>query len=178
MLDSVWIDDAYIYRAFPLPERMSRDSLLSLVQLEQYTSIQDLLGTCLYEDLTTKVEAQTLSAEEEELFKLVKYALALYTSKAAISILRTETSRTKNEERQQDQYVLDTIHSTVESKIAYVNKRVTNYITSVTAIHDIATADGCTDDLFEEDDNYQGGSVFYPNTPSSGDCEDGVTYNL
>ena len=161
MLDSVWIDDAYIYRVFPMPERMSRDSLLSLVQLEQYTSIQDLLGTCLYEDLTTKVEAQTLSAEEEELFKLVKYALALYTSKAAVSILRTETSRTKNEERQQDQYVLDTIHSTVQSKIAYVNKRVTNYIAGIEAIHNIATADGCTDDLFKEEDSYQG-SVFYP----------------
>lgn len=179
MLDSVWIDDTYIYRSFPLPEKMSRDSLLSLVQLEQFTSIQDLLGTCLYEDLTEKVDSQTLSESEQELFKLVKYALALYTSKAAISILRTETARTKNEENKQDQYVLDTIHSTVESKINYVNARVTNFITANTAIHDIATADGCTDDEFDEDSAYSGSSVFYPNSGASTDsCDGDVTYNL
>ena len=35
---------------------------------------------------------------EQGLFKLVKYTLAMYSAKAAISILRTETARTKNEE--------------------------------------------------------------------------------
>jgi hypothetical protein len=173
MVNVIFIDDNYLYQNFPLPKRMDRGALLSLIQLEQFTSIQDLLGTCLYEDLETKVEAQTLDATEEGLFKLVKYSLAMYSSKAAISILRTETARTKNEEGKQDQYILDTISSTIDSKLGYINKRITNYILDNAAIKAIATADGCANDTFDEQDNYQG-SVFYPKDGiTDTTCEDG-----
>ena len=179
MVNIIFIDDNYLYQNFPLPKRMDRGALLSLIQLEQFTSIQDLLGTCLYEDLESKVEAETLDATEEGLFKLVKYSLAMYSAKAAINILRTEAARTKNEEGKQDQYILDTISSTIESKLGYINKRITNYILDNEAIKNIAVADGCDNDLFDEQDTYQG-SVFYPKdgiTDTS--CEDGgVTYNL
>lgn len=177
MVDVIFIDDNYLYQNFPLPKRMDRGALLALIQLEQYTSIQDLLGTCLYEDLEAKVLAQTLSATEESLFKLVKYTLAMYSAKAAISILRTETARTKNEEGKQDQYILDTISDTVDSKLTYINKRITNFILDNDAIKNIATADGCDNDLFNEEDTYQG-SVFYPKDGiTDTTCEDGgVTY--
>jgi hypothetical protein len=177
MVDIIFIDDNYLYQNFPLPKRMDRGALLALIQLEQYTSIQDLLGTCLYEDIEAKVVAQSLSATEEGLFKLVKYSLAMFSAKAAISILRTETARTKNEEGKQDQYILDTISSTIESKIGYINKRITNYILDDAAIKAIATADGCDNDLFDEQDTYQG-SVFYPKDGITDTfCEDGgVTY--
>jgi hypothetical protein len=179
MVDVIFIDDNYLYQNFPLPKRMDRSALLSIIQLEQFTSIQDLLGTCLYEDLEAKVLAETLSATEESLFKLVKYTLAMYSAKAAISILRTETARTKNEEGKQDQYILDTISSTVDSKLSYINKRITNFILDNDAIKAIATADGCDNDLFNEDDTYQG-SVFYPKDGiTDTTCEDGgVTYDL
>jgi hypothetical protein len=179
MVDVIFIDDNYLYQNFPLPKRMDRGALLALIQLEQYTSIQDLLGTCLYEDLEAKVLTETLDATEESLFKLVKYTLAMYSAKAAISILRTETARTKNEEGKQDQYILDTISSTVDSKLAYINKRITNFILDNDAIKDIATADGCDNDLFNEEDTYQG-SVFFPKDGITDQtCEDGgVTYNL
>jgi hypothetical protein len=158
---------------------MDRGALLALIQLEQFTSIQDLLGTCLYEDLEAKVLAETLDVAEQGLFKLVKYTLAMYSAKAAISILRTETARTKNEEGKQDQYILDTISSTVDSKLSYINKRITNYILDNASIKAIATADGCDNDLFNEEDNYQG-SVFYPQDGITNQtCEDGgVSYNL
>lgn len=173
MVDIIFIDDNYLYQNFPLPKRMDRGSLLALIQLEQFTSIQDLLGSCLYEDLETKVDAQTLNTAEQGLFKLVKYSLAMYSAKAAISILRTETARTKNEEKKQDQYILDTISSTIDSKLSYINKRITNYILDNAAIKAIATADGCDNDLFDEQDNYQG-SVFYPKDGITDSfCEDG-----
>ena len=99
MVDVIFIDDNYLYQNFPLPKRLDRGALLALIQLEQYTSIQDLLGSCLYENIEAKVVSQTLSTSEEKLFKLVKYALAMYSAKAAISVLRTATATTKNEER-------------------------------------------------------------------------------
>ena len=96
----------------------------------------------------------------------------MYSAKAAISILRTETARTKAEEAKQDQYVLDTISSTIDSKLGYINKRITNYIVDNLLLKAIATADGCNDDVFDEEDVYQG-SVFYPLTGSKNtSCED------
>lgn len=179
MVDVIFIDDNYLYQNFPLPKRMDRGALLALIQLEQFTSIQDLLGTCLYDDLEAKVLAETLDVAEQGLFKLVKYTLAMYSAKAAISILRTETARTKNEEGKQDQYILDTISTTVDSKLSYINKRITNYILDNAAIKAIATADGCDNDLFNEEDSYQG-DVFYPQDGiTNKTCEDGgVSYNL
>jgi len=178
MVDVIFIDDNYLYQNFPLPKRMDRGALLALIQLEQYTSIQDLLGTCLYEDIEAKVLAETLNVAEQGLFKLVKYTLAMYSAKAAISILRTATATTKAEEQKQDQYILDTISTTVDSKLSYINKRITNYILDNAAIKAIATADGCDNDLFDEEDTYQG-DVFYPQDGIiHKSCEDGgVSYN-
>jgi len=178
MVDVIFIDDNYLYQNFPLPKRLDRGALLALIQLEQYTSIQDLLGTCLYEDIEAKVLAETLNVAEQGLFKLVKYTLAMYSAKAAISILRTATATTKAEEQKQDQYILDTISTTVDSKLSYINKRITNYILDNAAIKAIATADGCDNDLFDEEDTYQG-DVFYPQDGiTNKTCEDGgVSYN-
>jgi len=178
MVDVIFIDDNYLYQNFPLPKRMDRGALLALIQLEQFTSIQDLLGTCLYEDIEAKVLAETLNVSEQGLFKLVKYTLAMYSAKAAISILRTATATTKAEEQKQDQYILDTISTTVDSKLSYINKRITNYILDNAAIKAIATADGCDNDLFDEEDTYQG-DVFYPQDGIIyKSCEDGgVSYN-
>jgi len=178
MVDVIFIDDNYLYQNFPLPKRMDRGALLALIQLEQFTSIQDLLGTCLYEDIEAKVLAETLNVSEQGLFKLVKYTLAMYSAKAAISILRTATATTKAEEQKQDQYILDTISTTVDSKLSYINKRITNYILDNEAIKAIATADGCNNDLFDEEDTYQG-DVFYPQDGVIyKSCEDGgVSYN-
>ena len=178
MVDVIFIDDNYLYQNFPLPKRMDRGALLALIQLEQFTSIQDILGTCLYEDIEAKVLAETLNVSEQGLFKLVKYTLAMYSAKAAISILRTATATTKAEEQKQDQYILDTISTTVDSKLSYINKRITNYILDNEAIKAIATADGCNNDLFDEEDTYQG-DVFYPQDGIIyKSCEDGgVSYN-
>jgi len=178
MVDVIFIDDNYLYQNFPLPKRLDRGALLALIQLEQFTSIQDLLGSCLYEDIEAKVLAETLNVSEQGLFKLVKYTLAMYSAKAAISILRTATATTKAEEQKQDQYILDTISTTVDSKLSYINKRITNYILDNAAIKAIATADGCDNDLFDEEDTYQG-DVFYPQDGIIyKSCEDGgVSYN-
>ena len=176
MVDVIFIDDNYLYQNFPLPKRLDRGALLALIQLEQYTSIQDLLGSCLYEDIEAKVVTQTLSTSEQGLFKLVKYTLAMYSAKAAISVLRTATATTKNEERKQDQYILDTISTTIDSKLSYINKRIINYILDNPILKAVATADGCDNDLFDADDTYQG-SVFYPQDGiSNSECEGGVSY--
>jgi hypothetical protein len=45
--------------------------------------------------------------------------------------------------------------------VAYVNKRMLDFIKNDATIYAIATAADCTGDLFNDEDVYQG-SVFYP----------------
>lgn len=171
MVKVIFIDDNYLYQNFPLPKRLDRAALLSIIQLEQYTSMQDLLGSCLYEHLEQQVFDQALTAEETELFKLVKYSLAMFSAKATVSLLRTGSANTKHEESVQDQYVIDTLISQIDSKAKYINARITDMIKNTTALKDIATADDCTNDIFDDNDVYQG-SVYYPNSANTnGNCQ-------
>lgn len=168
MVKVIFIDDNYLYQNFPLPKRLDRAALLSIIQLEQFTSMQDLLGTCLYEHLESQVFDQDLTADEETLFKLVKYSLAMFAAKAVISIMRTGAAPTKNEESVQDQYIIDALVAQIDSKSKYINARVIEFVKGNTALKEIATGDDCdSEDLFNED-AYQG-SVYFPSALSDQD---------
>lgn len=168
MVDVIFIDDNYIYRNYPLPQRFDRAALLSIITMEQVTSIQDLLGTALYEDIQSKVSTQTLSSTEEGLFKLVQYSLCLYSVKASATLMRASIGYTKNEQDKLDQSSIDAIVNAIDSKISYINKRITNYIKADTAL--LAMADTSTDDKFVDEDTYNGSSIFYPIEPLDTDC--------
>jgi hypothetical protein len=168
MVKVIFIDDNYIYQNYPLPNRMDRAALLSIITLEQVTSVQDLLGTTLYEDLEQKVYDEDLTETELGLFKLVKYSLCLYSVKAAATFLRSAVAKTKNEEKSTDSYSLDAIVSAIDSKIEYINKRVVNYIKADATL--LAKAQESVNDLFNENDVYNS-SVFYPTLPKINECE-------
>ena len=168
MVKVIFIDDNYIYQNYPLPNRMDRAALLSIITLEQVTSVQDLLGTTLYEDLEQKVYDEDLTETELGLFKLVKYSLCLYSVKAAATFLRSAVAKTKNEEKSTDSYSLDAIVSAIDSKIEYINKRVVNYIKADATL--LATAQESGNGLFDENDVYNS-SVFYPTQPTINECE-------
>lgn len=171
MVNVIFIDDNYLYQNFPLPKRMERAALLSIIQLEQFTSLQDLLGTCLYEHIEDGVLNQDLDTEEQELFKLLKYVLAMYSAKGAITMLRTQTANTKNEESVQDTYILDTLIQNIDGKLGYINKRISDKVKNTPALYEIATADSCEGDLWNEQEVYNS-AVYYPvNKQIDKDCE-------
>ncbi len=163
----IFIDDNYVYQNYPLPKKLDRSNLLSIIMLEQVTSIQDLLGTDLYEDLEQKVFDENLTTEELELFKLVKYSLCLYTVRSAVSTIRTAIGTTKNEESSLNQYSLDGISNSLDSKISYINQRIVNYIKGNVAL--LALAQSSTNDLFNEEDS-QHSSIYYPNWGIDDEC--------
>lgn len=168
MVKVIFIDDNYIYQNYPLPKRLDRSTLLSLITMEQVTSIQDILGSTLYSDIEDKVFAQTLSSTEQELFKLVKYSLMLYSVRSAVTLLRTAIGKTKNEEDKLDQQALDGIALAIDSKIEYINKRIVNFIKADPTL--LALAQASTNDYFDEDDVYNS-SVYYPSQGTLGTCE-------
>lgn len=173
MVDILFIDDNYLYKNFPLPTKMDRAQMLSIIQIEQFTTLQDVLGTCLYEHLEAAMLAQTLTASEAELMKLVKYCLAMHTAKAAIAFTRTAAaSHTNTDAQGQTQYTLDALSDTISSKASYVQDRIIKAVKADATILAIAQATGCDNDLFNDEEvvGYDG-SVYYPNPSApSGEC--------
>jgi hypothetical protein len=174
MVDILFIDDNYLYKNFPLPMKMDRANVLSIVQIEQFTTIQDVLGTCLYEHLEAAMLAQTLTTDEVELMKLVKYCLAMHTAKAAITFTRTAAASHSNTDAQsQSQYTLDALSDSIISKAGYVQDRIIKFVKANATILAIAQAEGCDNDLFNDEDEVGfDGSVYYPNPSSSSDSSD------
>ena len=168
MVKVIFIDDNYIYQNYPMPKRLDRANLLSIISLEQLTSIQDLLGSSLYDDLEQKVYDENLTEIELGLFKLVKYSLCLYSVRTTIALIRTGVGKTKNEESSLDSSSLDSLTNAIDPKIEYINKRVVNYIKSDATL--LAKAQESNNDLFIEDDTYSS-SVFYPSNSVTGTCE-------
>lgn len=169
MVDILFIDDNYLYKNFPLPTKMDRAHMLSIIQIEQYTTLQDVLGTCLYEHLEAAMLAQTLTTDEVELMKLVKYCLAMHTAKAAITFTRTAAASHSNTDAQgQTQYTLDALSDSITSKAGYVEDRIIKFVKADATILAIAQAEGCDNDLFNDEDavGYDG-SVYYPNPSNS-----------
>lgn len=164
----IMIDDNYIYQNYPLPQKMDRETLLSIIKMEQVTSIQDLLGSSLYEDLEQKVYDENLTDAEAGLFNLVKYSLCLYCARGASALLRSSIGVNKNEEKSLNQYGLDAIMSSIDSKISYINTRIINYIKADAVL--LAKAKESGNDIFDENDNYIS-SVYYPHSPLSDECQ-------
>lgn len=164
----LFIDDDYLYGAYPLPKKLDRDVLISIIDMEQFSSIQDLLGEALYADIETKVSAQSLNATEEGLFKLIQYSLAMYSARAAATLLRSAIGRTKNEEQGLNSFSLDGIINAVDSKISYINQKIIDYILGDATLK--AKAEEADKDKFNPSDNYNS-SVFYPVDNISDDCD-------
>jgi hypothetical protein len=169
MVDTIFINDEYIYKTFPLPQRLDKSTLYPLVALEQTTSIQDLLGSSLYQHIYDAAGDQTLTTIEQEFFKLVQFTLCLYTVRSAVTFLRSATLKTKTEEQKSDQVSLDAIVSAVDSKISYMEKRVVNFIKDNQSLLDIAIVSD--NDKFVETDTYNGSSIFYPDYTVEGECQ-------
>jgi hypothetical protein len=169
MVDTIFINDEYIYKTFPLPQRLDKSTLYPLVALEQTTSIQDLLGSSLYQHIYDAAGGQTLTTLEQEFFKLVQFTLCLYTVRSAVTFLRSATLKTKTEEQKSDQVSLDAIVSAVDSKISYMEKRVVNFIKDNQSLLDIAIVSD--NDKFVETDTYNGSSIFYPDYTVEGECQ-------
>ena len=170
MVDILFIDDNYLYKNVPLPNKMDRANVQSIIQIEQFTSLQDLLGTCLYEHLEAGMLAQTLTADELELMKLVKYVLAMYAAKASITFTRSAAaSHTNTDAQSQTQYTLDALSDSIASKAGYIQDRIITFVKSKPVIYAIAVNENCTNDLFNDEDivGYDGGSVYYPNANTS-----------
>lgn len=78
MAFAYFISETYLKDNTPLTQNVDVQDIYPFVKTAQDTYIKDKLGTALYDELITATIAQTYSASQLELLKLVRQALAWY----------------------------------------------------------------------------------------------------
>lgn len=174
IINSLFIDDAFFYDNFPLPEDVERKNLLMTIKSSQSIRIVDLLGTCLYSDIEAKFIAETLTATETELVEMLKVLLVYYTAQEMVELVRSEKSLNRGEDNR------DPLAQNASEKARYWEMRIVRFIQKddgVGGLYETATADGCTDfDKFNEDLTDSGSGVYFPSngTSNGSDCSTGI----
>jgi hypothetical protein len=144
---TLWIDDEYIKRSYPLPFTFNNESLFPLIQSAQYIKAQDLIGTCLYEVMVDGVENETLDADQQELFKLLQYFVALHTIRSAANLLSTDIGMTPSGRNNlSNPEVVDSIKQELAESITSIEGRVLDLVLNTSSLLDTATGGDCADD--------------------------------
>lgn len=97
-----WINQAYLKAQTPLNNNIDVLELQSHVETAQLLYTREILGELLYNDLTSKIQANTLTSKETSLVDFLKQAIANRAAELAIPFLAIKI-RNKGTVRLQDE---------------------------------------------------------------------------
>jgi hypothetical protein len=97
-----WINNSFLKSVTPLSNNIDVNEISSHIETAQLINIREILGKLLYDDLNTKILANTLDSQETELYDILKYAIAYRASEIAIPFLSIKL-RSKGAVRLQDE---------------------------------------------------------------------------
>ena len=103
MATYIWINQQYIKTFTPLNANIDTSEIASHIETAQLIHTREILGKNLYEDLSTKIQNNTLSTPEDELVDILKQALAYRSAEIAIPFLSIKI-RNKGTVRMRDDF--------------------------------------------------------------------------
>lgn len=83
----IWINQQYLKTITPISTNVDVTEVYSHIETAQLINTREVLGKNLYDDLSAKISAGTLSAIETELVDIMKQALAYRACEIAIPFL-------------------------------------------------------------------------------------------
>lgn len=165
MIKILFINDEYIRKNFPIPERMSTSMLEGFIKASQITHLQSLTGWCLYEDIEQKAIDQTLTSDEMVLYQNMQYLTGMYAYKMVCEFLKSEIANTRNEEQSVSSRSIDDRISAMSGQISSVETRFRRILEGNETILETAVGNG--DCGYEYGDNSNNSSIYYPYTQSN-----------
>ena len=165
MIESIWIDDEYIKLNYPLPINMARENMLACIKMAQVTKLKGFTGDCLYDDLEGKIENESLSGDEEDLFAMLKYLLMFYSVIEMADFIRTENTVSTVFDR-------DQVMQSASEKADALENRASDFILSIDEIREIAQDKDCTDPFVSHNSGSSSG-IYYPRQYKDNSCADG-----
>lgn len=99
----MWINQTYLKSFTPINQNVDISEVANHIESAELIYVREVLGKLLYDDLTTKINAGTLSSIETELVDMVKQLLAYRSAEIAIPFLGIKI-RNKGVVRLNDEY--------------------------------------------------------------------------
>lgn len=99
----MWITQSYLKTFTPINMNVDISEVANHIESAELIHLRELLGKLLYDDLTTKINAGTLSSIETELVDLCKQMLAYRSAEIAIPFLSIKI-RNKGAVRLNDEF--------------------------------------------------------------------------
>ena len=135
MSTALFIDDDYLKEWSPLGKSIDVDEIYPFVSNAQDVYIQDLLGTPLYEDITTKItNGSTFSTIEWKLIDLCSKALVYHSTDLALphimikmrngGVLKTNAEYNQTSTLSEMKYLREEMKNLAE----FWNQRVINFL--------------------------------------------------
>lgn len=103
MATYIWITQQYIKTFTPLNANIDTSEIAPHIETAQLIHTREILGKNLYDDLTAKIQAGTLSTPENDLVEIIMQALAYRSAEIAIPFLSIKI-RNKGSVRMRDDY--------------------------------------------------------------------------
>jgi hypothetical protein len=170
MIKILFINDEYLRKNFPIPEKMEVQKLEGFIKMSQLTFLQSLTGWCLYEDIEQKAIDQTLTPSEMELYRNMQYLVGMYSYQMVCEFLKSEIANTRNEEQSISGRSIDERISSMEGQITSIEARFRRILESDSTLLELAV--GAGDCGYEEKGSYNNSSVYYPYTmDESSSCD-------
>ena len=170
MISLLFIDDVFLSENFPLPSNIERKNILTTIKIAQM-DVVDLLGKCLYDHLEAQIDAEALTADEEELYELCKMYLVFATAKQLMEFVAVERTLSTSED------TANRMIKSAEDRAGYIKMRIQKFVNKTVTLYDITQADGCTDeDAYNEEGTTTSTGIYYPRNSYTGgnSCDDGI----
>lgn len=134
MATYIWINQQYIKTFTPLNANIDTSEIASHIETAQLIHTREILGKNLYEDLSTKIQNNTLSTYENELVDILKQALAYRSAEIAIPFLSIKI-RNKGTVRMRDDFAepasveeMKYLRSELNKRADYFEDRAKDYL--------------------------------------------------
>lgn len=130
----LWINQEYIKKFTPLNANVDTAEVAPHIETAQLIHTREILGKNLYDDLSAKIKASTLSAKEADLVGIMKQALAYRAAEISIPFLGIKI-RNKGAVKMSDQFAqpasleeMKYLRSELNQRAAYFEDRAKDFL--------------------------------------------------
>lgn len=130
----LWINQEYIKKFTPLNANVDTAEVAPHIETAQLIHTREILGKNLYDDLSAKIKASTLSAKEADLVEIMRQALAYRAAEISIPFLGIKI-RNKGAVKMSDQFAqpasleeMKYLRSELNQRAAYFEDRAKDFL--------------------------------------------------
>jgi hypothetical protein len=162
-----FISESYIRENTVLNQNLDIKDIVNNINVAQDMYIQPILGTNFYDELLTKYNDQTLTADETTLVLHIKPGLAYRASEMSLPFIQYQIknkgpqTQSGDNSESVDNSILLYLRNELVNRAEFYEQRLVNYLSDNKDLFDGYITDNDSDIKPTDSGNYDGGFAFY-----------------